>query len=244
MKYLINPILFLRQVIFLIYLSSLVLIFATLSALLHIIRAPLFIRVQVIYMWSLMLRLGMLCFLWIRFKVEGKENIPKNACVYICKHQSFLETISLPSLLPRSVFVLKKELLSIPVFGMGIKATECIPIDRSKGMQALKDVVTNGKDRLSKGISVIIFPEGTRTKPKEHPVFHKSGLMLAKSTEHEVILIAHNSGTLNSAREKLIRPGVITVVISEPVKTDNLNLNELTTYSYEWIKTQMQRIEP
>ena len=243
MKTLINSILTIRQVIFTAWLYLFVIIFASISVILNLLKAPLFIRVWTIYFWSLSLRIGIFCFLWIRVRVEGKENIPKKPCVYVCKHQSHLETLFLPSLLPRCVFVLKQELLSIPIFGRGIKATECIAIDRSKGLKALKDVVTEGKDRLAKRISVIIFPEGTRTKPKQHPAFHKSGLMLAKQSEHQVVFIALNTGSLMSMDRKLIRPGKVTLVISKPVDTVNYNLNELTEYSHQWIKEQMERIE-
>jgi len=200
-------------------------------------------RVRVMYLWSIFLRIGMFFILWIRIEIEGKENITKDSCIYVSKHQSSLDAIFLPSILPRSVFVLKKELLSVPVFGPGIKGTGCIAIDRRRGMRALKDVVTQGKNRLAKKINVIIFPEGTRIKPKNHPEFHKSGLMLAKSSKHPFILVAHNAGSLASVGEKIVKPGKVTIVISKPINPQDYNLNELAVHSHQWIKKQMLRIE-
>ena len=243
MKKLLDVLLFIRQGIWVIYLSVMVLIFGTLSTLLYFLKAPRFMRVGVVAVWSWCCRAGMLLILWQWIRIIGKENRPAEPCVYICKHQSFLETVFLPSMLPRSVFVLKKELMSIPVFGRGLRATEAIPIDRSKGVQALKDVVTLGKDRLAKGISIAIFPEGTRIPPRQHPEFHKSGLMLANSCGHQVVMVAHNAGRLCPVTGKLIRPGLITVVISKPIRADDYSLQELTESTHQWIRKQMLEIE-
>ncbi len=243
MKALIHSILFIRQLLFFVYAMFVVVGFGTISPLLVFLRVPLAIRIRMPHFWAVIWKIGIFCILWVRFEVKGKENIPKHPCIYICKHQSQLETFFLNYILPRAVYVFKKELLSVPFLGWGLKATGSIPIDRTQGVKSLKDVVKQGKQRLKDGISIIIFPEGTRSKPGEHPKFHKSGLMLANSSNGDVVLVAHNSGSVMLPDSKLVLPKKITVVIHKPINAKDFTLDELNEYSYNWIKEQMQQLE-
>lgn len=98
----------------------------------------------------------------IDFEVRGVENLPQTPFVLACKHQSVWETIFFLVYFNNPAYVLKKELLSIPMYGRFLKALKMIPIDRSAGSSSIKLMQTNVTDRLSKDRSVIIFPEGTR----------------------------------------------------------------------------------
>jgi 1-acyl-sn-glycerol-3-phosphate acyltransferase len=95
--------------------------------------------------------------------VVGLENMPEEPCVILSKHQSAWETMTIQDYVPHGaycVFVLKKELLRVPLIGWGLAAMKMISIDRAAGKQALDQVVEQGRERLKKGFYVIIFPEG------------------------------------------------------------------------------------
>ncbi len=118
-----------------------------------------------------------------------------------------------------------------------------IPIDRKAGISAFKKIIQTGKSRLQAGISVIIFPEGTRVAPHENPKFHRTAVMLAKETRALVVPIAHNSGHCWRRNSFLKYPGTITVVIGKPINPANMGLDELNTHVYEWIKQEMLKLE-
>ena len=99
----------------------------------------------------------------VTHELEGVDNIPKWPCVVACAHQSTWETIATQTFLPPLAWVLKKELLKIPVFGWGLKASGPIAIDRSDRKNALEQVIEQGIEKINEGRHILIFPEGTRT---------------------------------------------------------------------------------
>lgn len=239
----INVLLLLRQWIFIFYVAILTFILGSLNVIFLAIRMPFSVRIFIGRLWSYLARIGMFLILWLRVKVTGKENIPDFPCILLSKHQSPWETFVLPSLGPKSCFVLKKELLSIPWFGWGLRSVESIAIDRSQSMKALKHVIAQGKDRLNRGISITVFPEGTRVLPGKHPKFHKSALSLAKMTRSTIIPIAHNAGSFWPARGGLIKPGTITLIIGKPIDSKDLSMDELADQTYQWMSDEMKKIE-
>ena len=244
MKKLIRSLLWARQIIFYIYLYILLAIFAIIHTMMGLLKFPYSIKTRSAQLNSYLVSLGIRWILWIRCKIEGKEHINAKASIYVVKHQSEWETIYLQSIITRACFVSKKEILDIPLLGSGLRALEYIPIDRTAGIKALKDVINAGKNRLKRNISIVIFPEGTRVAPQENPKFHKSAMSLAKSTNAHVIPIAHNSGSIWPANTKknLILPGTITMIIGEPLLNTG-DINDLTERSFIWIKNKMQEIE-
>ena len=103
----------------------------------------------------------------INYKVNGLENIPKKPFMILSKHQSAWETLAFQKIFPPQVWVLKRELLWIPFFGWGLAMTSPIAINRKAGKKALEQMLRQGIDRIKKGFCIVIFPEGTRIKPKE-----------------------------------------------------------------------------
>ena len=99
------------------------------------------------------------------YQVSGRENIPKENGIIYCKHQSAWETLALQEIFPPQVWLLKRELLWLPVFGWGLALLEPIAINRSNRKLAMKTLIEQGTDRLKKGRWVVIFPEGTRISP-------------------------------------------------------------------------------
>ena len=179
----------------------------------------------------------------IRYEIIGAENLKTTPAIFFVKHQSAWETLGFPALLPMNCFVCKKSLLNIPFFGWAMRITKHIPIDRSQGVSALKSVIREGKDRLGKGISIVIFPEGTRVEPYTHPKFHKSGSALAKATGYPVIPIALNSGHCWRRNSFLKRPGTVTVVIGPPMNTRDKTVDEINDSTYAWMKHAMEKME-
>jgi len=178
----------------------------------------------------------------INFKVNGLENIPKKPFMVLSKHQSAWETIAFQKIFPPQVWVLKRELLWIPFFGWGLAMTSPIAINRKAGKQALGQMLKQGVDRINKGFCIIIFPEGTRIKPKEIGKYHIGGAWLAKKSKIDIVPVAHNAGSFwpkNSFRKL---PGEITVSIGLAIDTSNISPGEANKAAKDWIESEMLKI--
>ena len=171
----------------------------------------------------------------IRVQVSGMENIPESACVVLSNHQSTWETFFLQHLFVPASVILKRELLWIPFFGWGLFAMRAIAIKRSNPAGAIRQVLKKGKQRLSKGINVIIFPEGTRIKGPKVGTFMTSGAALAKAAEAPILPVRHNAGACWPAGRWLKNPGTISIVIGPTIATDQHNPRELTDMAQQWI---------
>jgi len=188
-------------------------------------------------LWSV----GVLC--GLRFEVHGVENIPEEVGVAFCKHQSMWETLALQQVLPAQAWVLKQELLRVPVFGWGLRVLEPVAIDRGAGRKAVDQVVREGKDRLSKGRWIVVFPEGTRIGVGETKKFGIGGAILAKKAGVDILPIAHNAGCFWPRHGFIKRAGVIQMVIGEPMGTTGKSLKEINEEAKEWIDRETHRLE-
>jgi 1-acyl-sn-glycerol-3-phosphate acyltransferase len=164
------------------------------------------------------------CSLWmlerlcgLTFTVEGRERIPPGNHIVMCKHTSAWETLALFVIFPPHVWVLKRELLWIPLMGWGLKLLRPIAIDRRAGHRAVNQVIEQGKARLAEGLWVIIFPEGTRVAAGETRKYGVSGALLASAAERLLIPVSHNAGDFWPRRGILKMPGTIHVIIGEPI---------------------------
>jgi 1-acyl-sn-glycerol-3-phosphate acyltransferase len=175
--------------------------------------------------------------LGIRIEVIGSENIPNEACIVISNHQSAWETVGLQTLFYPCVFVLKEELLKVPFFGWGLASVKMIAINRDASKKALKQVTEQGIDRLSNGISVVVFPEGTRSEPESLLPFQIGGAYLASKCNAPVIPVAHNAGKIWPKGSPVKGPGVIRVVVGEPIMP-GLRAQELNELIEKWIRKQ------
>lgn len=178
----------------------------------------------------------------LKYRVIGAENIPNHPCVVLAKHQSAWETLAFQEIFPPLVWVLKRELLRIPFFGWGLAMTSPIAIDRAAGKEALKQVTEQGKDRLARGLWVVIFPEGTRHKPGVKGKYNIGGAFLATHSSATVLPVAHNAGEFWGKNAFLRHPGTITVSIGKPIETAGMKAGELNSQVESWIEQEMQRI--
>ncbi|MFZ2162883.1 MAG: lysophospholipid acyltransferase family protein [Sideroxyarcus sp.] len=179
----------------------------------------------------------------IRMEVRGAENIPKEPCVVMCKHQSAWETFALQLVFSDQVWVLKRELLLLPFFGWGLALTSPIAIDRSKGKQAMRQLLEQGKDRLDRGFCVVIFPEGTRMPYGVRGKYKIGGALLGESSGAPVVPVAHNAGKYWGRNSFLKHPGTIVMSIGQPIDPKGLKAEEISRRVEEWIENEMQKLD-
>jgi 1-acyl-sn-glycerol-3-phosphate acyltransferase len=198
-------------------------------------------------LWRLGMQWGIENILNIRPQVIGLENMPQEACVILSKHQSAWETMTLQDCVPNGaycVFVLKRELLSIPLIGWGLNAMKMISIDRKAGKEALDQVVLQGRERLQQGFYVIIFPEGTRVAPGQKKRFKPGGAYLATHVGCKVVPVAHNAGEFWPRQAFLKKPGTVTISIGPAIDATGMTETEVNRQAEAWIEDEMQRLSP
>ena len=178
--------------------------------------------------------------LGIRHRIIGLEHVPEGQAVLLAKHQSAWETIAFQQIFPPLSFVLKKSLLHIPFFGWGLAAFSPIAIDRGAGREALKQIEAQGKERLSQGFWVLVFPEGTRVAPGEMGNYQVGGPWLAVKAGVPVVPVAHNAGRLWPKNAFIKHPGEITVVIGPPIPTQGRKPGEVLAETQAWIEDTMK----
>lgn len=174
----------------------------------------------------------------VRHELEGMDNIPAEPCVFACEHQSTWEAIATQTFLPPLAWVLKKELLSIPVFGLGLRATGPIAIDRSDQKNALDQVVEQGIDKFKEDRYVLIFPQGTRTPYGQSGRYKKGAAKLAIAANKPIIPVAHNAGLLWSCESLWIKSGTIRCVVGPAISVDGKSDQEITQEIQTWIEAQ------
>jgi 1-acyl-sn-glycerol-3-phosphate acyltransferase len=178
----------------------------------------------------------------INFKVQGLENLPKEPFMLLSKHQSAWETLAFQKIFPPQVWVLKRELLWIPFFGWGLAMTSPIAINRKSGKKSLEQMLSQGIDRIKKGFCIVVFPEGTRIKPKEIGKYHIGGAWLANKAKINIIPVAHNAGYFWPKNSFLKKPGEITVSIGLSINTSSITPEEANKIAKDWIELEMLKI--
>lgn len=139
--------------------------------------------------------------------------------IVICRHQSAWETIFLAAFIKCPIFILKKELLMIPLFGWCLYLLKNISINRSKGVSSLKKIMKACGDHIDNNRTLIIFPEGTRVPYGKNIEIKKGVLKILDALQLPAIVINHNAGKFWRKDSLLIKPGNITV------KTSSLEYN-------------------
>jgi len=173
---------------------------------------------------------------------EGQENIPDEPCVFLIKHTTALETYWQIAALPPSSWVLKRELLWLPVFGWSLAVMKSIAIDRNAGGSAIKQVIEKGKVRIDSGMSVCIFPEGTRMPPGETRRYGVSGAALAHEAGCPIVPVAHNAGDLWPKRGMAKKPGKIRFCIGPPITPGDCKPKETNLLVQAWVEDKMNEV--
>jgi 1-acyl-sn-glycerol-3-phosphate acyltransferase len=152
--------------------------------------------------------------LGIRVRIEG--DIPHGPLLIAVKHQSMFETLEMVRLTNLPIIVMKKELADIPLFGLLTRRYGVIPVERSAGAKALRNLVEEGKQAIASGRSVIIYPEGTRVLVGETPELKSGFAALYRALGLRVLPIALDSGRL-WGRGFVHRSGTVTVKVGETI---------------------------
>jgi 1-acyl-sn-glycerol-3-phosphate acyltransferase len=152
-------------------------------------------------------------------KVEwrGVDKIPKAACIVACKHQSLWETFALYAVFDDPTYILKRELMWIPLFGWYMAKAELIPIDRGGGLAALARMTKRAREALARGRQIVIFPEGTRRPPGAEPAYKPGAALLYGKANVPCLPVALNSGLFWPRRSIRRLPGTVIVEILDPI---------------------------
>jgi 1-acyl-sn-glycerol-3-phosphate acyltransferase len=165
--------------------------------------------------------------------------------VLLVKHQSTYETFLMPVIMPRDLaYVFKKELLYVPFFGWGIGRLDMIHIDRKLRSQAFQKVVNQGRELLSKGIWVIMFPEGTRIERGQAGNYKAGGTRLAIETGVPVVPVAVNSARCWPRKAFIKYPGLVTVSVGPMIQSTGREPEEMMQEVQQWIENEMHRLDP
>lgn len=183
---------------------------------------------------------GVVC--GLHYTVEGQENLPDRPFISLWKHSSSWETLAQMFVVPPASWLLKREVIWIPVVGWAARTFKPIAINRSAGHSAVNQVVAQGKERLAAGLGVIVYPEGTRVLPGQTRKYGVSGALLACETGAPIVPIAHNSGLFWRRRSLLKRPGTIRVVIGPPIDPTGLTPRQVNERAQKWIETKVAEL--
>jgi 1-acyl-sn-glycerol-3-phosphate acyltransferase len=208
-------VLVIRSVVFnvLFYLNLLVLLIAALPTLLM----PRWGISAVVTFWarSNIWLLRTVCGIDVEFR--GLEKIPPGPLLVASKHQSSWETFALWPMLSDPAFIMKRELMWIPLFGWFASKAAMIAVDRSKGSQALADMNARARAELARTRQIVIFPEGTRRPPGAEPRYKYGVAHLYAETGVPCLPVALNSGLFWPRRSMRRYPGTIRVEVLDPI---------------------------
>lgn len=152
----------------------------------------------------------------LRFTVMGRHHVPDEPCLVVCNHQSAWETVAALHLFREMAIVAKQELLRVPVLGWYLKHSQMIIIDRESGASAMREMIKQSEAALADGRTILIFPEGTRTRPGL-PVTFRRGVEHLYGRLHVPLLpLALDSGRFWQSRAPK-RSGRITVSIMQSI---------------------------
>ena len=160
--------------------------------------------------------------LGLDFEIRGKEHLPKEGpYIVAAKHQSAYETLKLHHLFKDPTIVLKKELLSIPIFGLFLKKIDVIAIDRSSREEAVKTLIGETQRMKEQNRPIVIFPQGTRVgidvTPDKKP--YKGGVVkMYKATDLPVIPLALNTGKFWPRNSFIKKSGTVVFEFLPPVE--------------------------
>jgi len=167
------------------------------------------------YAGSTLWFLRVICGIGVEWR--GREKLPQGACIVACKHQSVWETFALFMVLPDPTYVLKRELMQLPLFGWLATKARMIPIDRGSHAKALTGMLAAARREAARGRQIVIFPEGTRRPPGAKPHYLPGAAFLYADLGLPCVPIALNSGLFWPRHSWLRRPGTVVAEVLDPI---------------------------
>jgi len=165
--------------------------------------------------WARLLLWGARVICGIRWQVEGE--LPAGAALIASHHESAFDTLVWLTLVPRPAYVMKQEMLRIPLFGALTRPAGMIAVDRDGGAKAMRGLIRDAAQAVAERRQIVIFPEGTRAAPGTLLPLQPGVAALASSTRLPVIPVVTDSGRCWSRRAFRKRPGVIRIVLLPPI---------------------------
>jgi 1-acyl-sn-glycerol-3-phosphate acyltransferase len=167
--------------------------------------------------WSrgVILMLRLIC--GVRMEIRGRQFLPVGAGLIGAKHQCMFDTMGPLGVFSDSAYVMKRELLKVPVYGWFCVKAGMIPIDRDAGSKALRALIAHATARAAEGRQVVIFPEGTRTAPGAKGDYKPGVAALYRALDLPCTPLATNSGVHWPAHGFIRKPGVIVYEFLEPI---------------------------
>jgi 1-acyl-sn-glycerol-3-phosphate acyltransferase len=230
----------LRSTLFWLFFLPVTLLIAIL--LVMIFYAPLKARIGLIKIW-INYSLGLLHYICgLKYRIEGLENVPQHGFILMSKHSSTWETIALQKFFGPMVWVVKRELTRIPIFGWGLMAVNAIALNRGTGRKAINQLIQESKRRMDQGRILMLFPEGTRVLPMEQKPFKVGGAIVSEKTGYAVLPIAHNAGEFWPRHSWIKWPGTIRLVIGKPIEPEGKKSDQIIGEVKQWITSTCNEI--
>ena len=171
-----------------------------------------------IRLWATLLIWGMRVFGGVRLEVRGLEHLPKDVPVLLAaKHQSMFDIVPAFAYMPDAVFVMKRELMRIPVFGWLNLKHGTIVVDRQGHVQAMRKMISEARDRFREPRQLLIFPEGTRRPPGSEPDYKPGVAGLYRDLDVPCVPVATNTGAHISSSGVARSPGTVVYEVLEPI---------------------------
>ena len=203
---------------------------------------PLAFRIFIIRTW---IEINLFTLRWVcglDYQIEGLENVPEEGFIIMSKHSSTWETIALQRFFRPLVWVVKRELTRIPVFGWALRAANAIALNRGTGRKAIQQLVDESAAKMAQGRILMLFPEGTRVPPLQSRPFKIGGAIVSQRTGYAVLPIAHNAGEFWPRHSWIKWPGRIRVVIGKPIDPEGKTPEQIIEEVASWITSECERI--
>ena len=155
--------------------------------------------------------------LGLRYEIRGVENRPSGPAIYASKHQSAWETLFFRLIVPDCAFVLKRDLMWIPLWGWYVWRMGMIGIDRAAGIRSIKKMIARAHGVLAAGRPIVVFPQGTRVGPGAKSPYLSGIAAIYRELNVSVVPVALNSGLFWPRRRFAKFPGTITVEFLKPI---------------------------
>jgi 1-acyl-sn-glycerol-3-phosphate acyltransferase len=170
-----------------------------------------------IKVWARLLIWGLRVIGGVRLEVRGLERIPSGPALLAAKHQSMFDIVPAFALMPDALFVMKRELVRIPVFGWHNVKAGSIVIDRGGQAKTMRKMLADARERFKEPRQLLIFPEGTR-RPAGAPPDYKPGVAgLYRELQVPCIPVATNTGMHLNTAGLPTSPGVVVYEVLEPI---------------------------